>query len=135
MTLFINQNTCHKNLILKPMYKPSTNISKKSLFHQYPWSKVEPWVNRWTFSSSPPSSPSPPPPPSHHQIFVSLRYRKRRGGGEGEWSLCCVCNLVYLKILTSSRRERWPLDSWPGVLRSEPPVSCWTESEFTPSVE
>ena len=41
--------------------------------------KVEPWVNRWTFSSPPPSSPpspSPPPPPSHHQMFVSLRYRK-----------------------------------------------------------
>ena len=38
----------------------------------YPWSpKVEPWVNRWTFS--PPPSP---PSPSHHQIVVSLRYRK-----------------------------------------------------------
>ena len=34
------------------------------------------WVNRWTFSSPPPSSPSPS---SHHQLFVSLRYRKRRG--------------------------------------------------------
>ena len=40
----------------------------------YPWSpKVEPWVFRLTFSSSP-SSPSSPS--SHHQIFVSLRYRK-----------------------------------------------------------
>ena len=45
----------------------------------YPWSpKVEPWVNRWTFSS-PSSPPSPPPsPPSHHQIFVFLRYRKHQ---------------------------------------------------------
>ena len=43
----------------------------------YPWSpKVEPWVNRWTFSSPHPSSP--PSPPSHHQIFVSLRYRKHQ---------------------------------------------------------
>ena len=47
--------------------------------HFYPWSKVEPWVNRWTFSSPSPFPSSPPS--SHHQIFVSLRYRKRRGGG------------------------------------------------------
>ena len=61
-----------------------------------PWSpKVEPWVNRWTFSPSSPS-PSPSPPSSHHQIFVSLRYRKRRGGGGGRWGplLCLPCNLV-----------------------------------------
>ena len=41
----------------------------------YPCSpKVEPWVNRWTFSF--PSSPSSSSPPSHHQIFAPLRYRK-----------------------------------------------------------
>ena len=53
-------------------------VNFKNVF--YPWSpKVEPWVNRWTFSS-PPSFPSSPsaPPPSHHQIFVSLRYRKHQ---------------------------------------------------------
>ena len=38
--------------------------------HFYPWSpKVEPWVNRWTFSSpSPFPSPSSPSLSSHHQI-------------------------------------------------------------------
>ena len=40
---------------------------EREWFDFYPWSpKVEPWVNRWTFSSPPPSSPSPPS--SHHQI-------------------------------------------------------------------
>ena len=47
----------------------SMSISSSVAINKIPWSpKVEPWVNRWTFS--------PPPSPSHHQIFVSLRYRK-----------------------------------------------------------
>ena len=127
------------NNVLNLILKKSRSVC---LLHFYPWSlKVEPWVFRLTFSSSPPSSPPspspspPPPPPSHHQIFVSIRYRKRRGGGRENGALCCVYHLVYLKILTSSRRERWPLDLWPGVLRSEPQRSRWTESEFTPSIE
>ena len=37
--------------------------------------EVEPWVNRWTFSSPP---PPPSSPSSHHQLFVSIRYRKRQ---------------------------------------------------------
>ena len=42
------------------------------------------WVNRWTFSF---------PFPSHLQLFVSVSYRKCRGGA---WVFGCVCHLVVL---------------------------------------
>ena len=127
------RHVSQQKIIIKWL-KNVASTKPKSTLCFYPWSpKVEPWVNRWTFSPPP---PPPPSPPSHHQIFVSLRYRKRHGGGgEGEWALCCVYHFVYLKILTSSRRERWPLDLWLGVLLSEPQGSRWTVSEFTPSIE
>ena len=80
-----------KNIAWTP---PPPPLTEKwfNLHYFYPWSKVEPWVNRWTFSPPSPSpSPSPsPPPPSHHQIFVSLRYRKRRGGGGRMVPLLCL---------------------------------------------
>ena len=88
------------------IYSKSWEINFIFLYHFwgyfYPWSpKVEPWVNRWTFSPppppppSPPSPPPPPPPPSHHQIFVSLRYRKRRGGGR-EMGAFAVSTILFI---------------------------------------
>ena len=44
------------------------------------------WVFRWTFSPSP-SSPSSP----HLKLFVSVRYRKRRGGHVGPWQCMPSC--------------------------------------------
>ena len=60
---------------------------KLDLIHQndfYPWStEVEPWVNSWTFSSSPyssPPSPLPSPPPTlgcKDNLSVWRRRRRR----------------------------------------------------------
>ena len=49
------------------------------------------WVNRLTFSTSSPPSPPSPPSPSHFQLFVSVRYRKRHGGGVGIWQCMPSC--------------------------------------------
>ena len=73
------------------------------------------WVNRWTFS------PPPPPPlsllsnlqlfvptgPKKAQVFVSLRYRKRREGGQhmgfslsmGSCFLIVLCFVIFYVVL------------------------------------
>ena len=52
------------------------------------------WVNRWTFSPPPP----PSPPSSHLQLFVSLRYRKRRGVCRS-FTVYAILLMLYVPIL------------------------------------
>ena len=52
------------------------------------------WVNKWTFSP-PPFSPLP----SHLQLFVSLRYRKRRGGC-GSFAVYAILFCLILSFLS-----------------------------------
>ena len=80
----------------------------------YPWSlKVEPWVNRWTFSP-PPSSPPPSSPPSlssHHQIFVSLSYRKCHGGVHGSLAVYAI---LIIKLWQTAGLNSHQLDVRPA---------------------
>ena len=76
-------------------------VRRKLFEYFYPWSpKVEPWVNRWTFSSPSSPPPSSPSPPSHHQICqrpltktwfqrpLTIETENAIGGG-GAWVFRC----------------------------------------------
>ena len=74
-------------LILQEAYSiiySFTNLQLKSIIkivkQKLPTSLVLVWVFRLTFSPPPPP-PSSSSSSSHLQLFVSLRYRKRCGGG------------------------------------------------------
>ena len=71
------------------------------------------WVNRWTFSPPPPLSLLSnlqlfvPTRPKKAQVFVSLRYRKRREGGQhmgfslsmGSCFLIVLCFVIFYVVL------------------------------------